>query len=220
MNKILTALVAVSLLFTFCACGKSGVDSTVTKNEEQQQSQGIAWSIEGDTLVLTGSTRMFDYNTYEVENESIPWFFEKNNFSTVKVDEGVTYIGTFSFFRFDNIKAAEIAGTVDSIGSSAFAFCENLKKVTLGEGVREIGMGAFGSCKSLEEINIPSTVTKIDKGAFYGCSSLEKLEIPSTVTVFGDDLFTDCSSLTVYCEEGSAAQAQAEKYGVNCEIVK
>lgn len=220
MNKILTALVAAFMLLTFCGCGESGGGSTVVKDEVQQQSQSTEWSIEGDTLVLTGSTRMFDYNTYEVENESIPWFFEKENFSSVKVNDGVTYIGTFSFYRFENIKTVEIAGTVDSIGSSAFAFCENLKKVTLGEGVREIGMGAFGSCKSLEEINIPSTVTKIDKGAFYGCSSLEKLEIPSTVTVFGDDLFTDCSSLTIYCEEGSAAQTQAEKYGVNCKIVK
>ena len=86
--------------------------------------------------------------------------------------------------------------------------------------VKKIEGNAFSECKNITGVVIPSTVEIIDGGAFKGCSSLEKLEIPSTVTVFGDDLFTDCSSLTIYCEEGSAAQTQAEKYGVNCKIVK
>ena len=220
MKKILSVLVAAAVALTLCSCGKSGETPNTANPAIKENNQIVGWNIENNTLVLNGSVRMFDYNTYEVENESIPWFSEKDKFSAVKVSDGVTYIGTFSFYKFENIETAEISGTVDSIGSSAFAFCENLKKVTLGEGVREIGMGAFGSCSSLEEINIPSTVTKIDKGAFYGCSSLKKLEIPSTVTVFGDDLFTGCSSLTIYCEEGSAAQKKKKKYGVPCEIAK
>lgn len=221
MKKILSILVYAVLLCALCACGNSDVKNNSTNNETKVES-GLTtdWSVENGVLTVCGSVRMFDYNTYEVENEDIPWFAEKDNFSSVKISDGVTYIGNFSFYKFGNIESVEIAGTVDSIGSSAFAFCDNLKKVTLGEGVREIGLGAFGSCAALEEINIPSTVTKIDKGAFYGCSSLAKLEIPSSVTVFGEDLFTECSTLTVYCEEGSAAQAQAEKYGVPCEIIK
>lgn len=216
MKKFLSILLSAAVLCTACSCTKTADKQLPEKNNTEAVKPIVEWNIENNTLVFSGSARMADYNTYEVENESVPWFSEKDGFSSVKISGGVTRIGSFAFYKFSNIESAEIAGTVDSIGSSAFAFCENLVKVTLGEGVREIGMGAFGSCTALEEINIPSTVTKIDKGAFYGCSSLEKLEIPSTVTSFGDDLFTECSSLTIYCEEGSDAQAQAEKYGIPC----
>lgn len=215
MKKFVSLMVFAALLCTACACGKTDENKAVpNENEVASPAAIVGWSIDGSTLVLSGAANMFDYNTYEVENESIPWFAEKANFDSVKVTGGVTRIGSFAFYKFENITSAEIDGTVDSIGSSAFAFCENLEKVTVGEGVREIGMGAFGSCAALKEINIPATVTKLDKGAFYGCSSLEKLVIPATVTSFGDDLFTGCNSLTIYCEEGSAAQTQAEKYGI------
>ncbi len=218
MKRLLCTITAATMIFTFSACG--GKDQTDNNTPAQNGSNSastsvVNWNVADDTITFSGSTRMVDYNTYEVENESIPWFSEKDKFSAVVIEKGVTYVGNFSFYNFKEIKSAEIAGTVDSIGSSAFSGCEALTSVTLGEGMREIGMGAFGQCTSLTTINIPSTVTTIGKGAFYGCSALTDLTIPETVQVFGDaDIFTGCTSLTIHCVEGSEAHTQAEKYGI------
>ena len=216
MKKILCAAVAVTLAVACSACGeKTAQENNLSQLPPAMSTELVEWKVDNDTITFTGSTRMVDYNTYEVENESIPWFSEKDDFSSVVISSGVTYIGNFSFYNFDDIESAEIAGSVDSIGSSAFSSCDNLKSVSLSDGIREIGMGAFGSCVSLEEINIPETVTTIGKGAFYGCSSLTDLTIPASVQVFGDaDIFTGCTSLTIHCVEGSEAHTQAEKYGI------
>ena len=224
MKRILTAVMAVAVMLCFSACGATEEKNTVGDGSAVQRpvftNGAVDWKIEEGVASFDGDdVRMADFNTYEVENGTVPWAPEKENISSVKINDGITYVGNYSFFDFDGVSSAEIAGTVDSIGSSAFAFCDNLESVVLGEGIREIGMGAFGQCVSLREINIPDTVTTIGKGAFYDCYSLTDLTIPATVEVFGDaDIFTGCTALTIHCVEGSEAHAQAEKYGIQFDF--
>ncbi len=223
MKKTLAALVALSLSVSLCSCGKDNSDTKKPSNKPSQTEQVAPaiteWEVKDGVMTVSGNARMYDYNVYEVENGSIRWKDEE--FTKVNILDGVNHIGSFSFFDFDKIEAVSVPGSVDTIGSSAFAMCDGLKSVTLEEGIREIGLGAFGSCVNLSEINIPQSVTVIQKGAFYGCSSLESLTITSPTVSFGDaDVFTGCTSLTIKCPEGSTAQAQAEKYGIPCEIIE
>lgn len=219
MKKVL-CLVALASVLCLSACGGADDGGTVQNNSGAERpvftNGAVDWAVEDGNATFKGNDiRMADFNTYEVETGAVPWSAEKDSIKTVAVENGVTYVGNYSFFDFDGIDSVEIAGTVDSIGSSAFAFCDNVVSIKLGDGIREIGMGAFGQCVSLREINIPESVTTIGKGAFYGCYSLADLTIPESVQVFGDaDIFTGCTALTIHCVEGSEAHAQAEKYGI------
>ena len=215
MKKILCVCICFALMLSVSACGSDVVKNPVVNENSLVNNNVVNWEVKDGTITFTGNARMYDFNTYEVENRDIPWIDEQENFSEVVIADGVTYVGSFSFFNFKNVSSVKISGTVDSIGSSVFSGCDNLASVELADGIREIGMGAFGQCVSLTNINIPASVTSIGKGAFYGCYSLTDLTIPESVQVFGDaDIFTGCTSLTIHCKEGSAAQAQAEKYGI------
>lgn len=109
----------------------------------------------------------------------------------------------------------DIPDSVVSISDWAFCECKKLNRVTIPDSVHTIGEGAFSNCVLLDEVEIPDSVTKIDDCAFRGCTSLEKVIIPSSVEELGWGLFDGCEDVvTIYCDEGSAAQRYCKRNGI------
>ena len=80
-----------------------------------------------------------------------PWGDDSNqSILEVKVDDGITEIGT-----------------------GLFADCSNLKKVTLRSGIVSLGYRAFEDCRKLETV-IGLRKDMINQFAFEGCISLDE----------------------------------------------
>ena len=109
----------------------------------------------------------------------------------------------------------DIPDSIVSISDWAFCECKKLNRITIPDSVHEIGEGAFCNCMLLDEVEIPDSVVKIDDCTFRGCTSLEKVIIPSSVKELGWGLFDGCEHIvTVYCDEGSAAQEYCRRAGI------
>jgi len=93
------------------------------------------------------------------------------------------------------IKSVIINNGITSIGNYAFYKCTSLTSITIPNSVTSIGEGAFSFCESLTSITIPNFVTSIGDNAFINCSSLTSITIPDSVKSIGDSAFERCSSL-------------------------
>lgn len=95
----------------------------------------------------------------------------------VKIESGVTTIGSKSFDGCRNLSSIEIPDTVTSIGESAFEDCEGLTSIVFPDTLQTIEGFAFAGCTSLQSIYIPKSVSKIGNLAFSKCSGLEAIEV-------------------------------------------
>lgn len=151
---------------------------------------GIVYNYNSSTKTLTfsGTGEMEDYGL-----DNIPWQNYKSDIEKVVIGEGITKVGSYSFWMCGNLASVTIPSTVTSIGAAAFSYCKKLPSIKLPEGLKSIDFGAFYSCDVLTEITIPSTVTEISRQAFGTCPALVKVTFESTTlpTLTGKNAFDD-----------------------------
>lgn len=119
----------------------------VQKEENKRDSFGAdhcgdaaLWRWEEDSLVISGSGAMWDYEG----TEQTPWADRSKAYALV-IQEGITHIGAFSFAGCTGL-CGDIAlpESVTSVGEGAFAGCRGVSgKVYIPESVNEIGENAF-----------------------------------------------------------------------------
>ncbi len=139
--------------------------------------------------------------------------FYRNKFTTLKVPEGVTYMGRSACSNITTMTELELPASLDSVSSNVFYSCTKLETVTFNKGckLRTIGVDMFYSCTSLKSIEIPASVQIIGNEAFYGCSALESVtfEEGSNLSEIGARGFRSCKALTsIVIPEGLTALGQ------------
>ena len=112
-----------------------------------------------------GTGKMTDYNWAL----NFPWTSFSNKILIVIIEEGVTSIGSRTFFQCSGIASVTIPNSVTSIGTSAFNGCNGLISVAIPKGVTSIGGSAFLGCNNLTSITIPNYVTTIESFTFEVC---------------------------------------------------
>ena len=160
-------------------------------------------------IMKVGSTgAMADYDAFN----PVGWNNDKNNITSIVIEDGVTHIGNAAFFACNNASlTSTIPSSVTSIGQYAFQECKSLSSVTFSDGVKTIGNQAFKGCIGLTSLTIPTSVTSIGDQAFNGCSGLTTVTIGSGLTSIADEAFKDCTNLTTFtlyalsCTLGSSA---------------
>lgn len=189
--------------------------TVVAQSEVSANPPSPTGRISNDTLYIEGTGPMTDYIYYQ----SVPWFNNRNAITTVKIADGVTNIGHYSFYQCSNLTSVSIPEGVTSIGVSAFYECSRLTEITIPNsvtriihhafqqcsgltaitipyGVTSIESSAFDNCRSLTEVAIPGSVTSIESYAFNWCLSLTSVTIPAGVTSIGNNAFYNCTNLT------------------------
>ncbi len=115
-----------------------------------------------------------------------------------------------------------IPGTINNkpvkrIGNGAFFRFDTdmrIRSVTLPEGITSIGSRAFKDT-GIRRLWLPDSVTTIQDGAFEGCWNLNRIRIGENAVNFGWDIFGGCGGyLTIYGEQGSAAEQYANDCGI------
>ena len=147
-------------------------------------------------LVIKGHGMMYKAAEDQIPWQSYKWPSDKNDIKSVKIEEGVTYIGDSAFSFCKALTSINIPASVTSIGERAFWDCYELTSINIPAGVTSIGKWAFLGCKALTSITIPASVSSIGNEAFWGCKALTSITIPTSVSSIGDNAFWSCKALT------------------------
>ena len=219
--------VAACLLMSPAACADYVASGSCGDN--------LIWRFDSEGLLtISGSGEMEDYTSSYPPYSSPPWQEYCSSISSVKIDNGVTSLGSGAFYGCSGLADSEgfvivrnvlfsyyggttavIPSGVKSISSSAFYDCSGLTSVTIPSSVTSIGDYAFSGCSSLTSVTIPSSVTRIGDYAFSSCSSLTSVTIPSSVTSIGKYAFDGCRSLTSVTIPSSMTRIENDTFN-NC----
>ncbi len=188
------------LLQVFLVCilvvGVACLVSTETQAADYSGTCGenVTWELDIETGVLTisGTGEMKDYSNL---SSYAPWYTYRENISLVRIGDGITSIGRFSFYECVKLKTISLSNDITSIGDWAFGKCTNLANIEIPSKVTSIGYGSFYECKSFTDITIPKSTTDIGDYAFRSCSNLTNITIPTGITEIGEGVFGFCSSL-------------------------
>lgn len=196
-------------------------NTDLTVDENDPCGENLSWTYDSDsqTLTITGEGAMDaweeDGDSYSIS--TAPWA-QYSEVETVVIEDGVTNIGAYAFYKCTYLTTVTIPDSVTSIDDSAFFGCEELADVSFPDKLTDIGEYAFRGCKKITSANLPNTVKsigvwcfdecesltnvvlpnglkEIPYGAFSGCSSLKSVTIPNGVTRIGYEAFTGCEKL-------------------------
>ena len=121
--------------------------------------------------------------------------FERSNITSVKMQDGITYIGNSAFNVCSHLSEIKLPNTLIGMGQMAFCNCSSLEYLELPESLEYLGDFNFSSCRKLKSIKIPDKVKTIPSCAFSGCDSLEEVILPSNLGNIFNETFEYCSSL-------------------------
>lgn len=107
----------------------------------------IAWSLDGDTLNISGSGEMQDF-----EKEA-PWAEYKDVIKKVVFSGSITTVGAHAFEDYDNLKEVDFGESMHTLGSRCLAYCDGLVRIQLPATFRVFGFECLRSCHSLKAIH-------------------------------------------------------------------
>ena len=148
----------------------------------------------------------------------VPWYALRDRIRTVKIAEGITYIGDYAFFYSGAetvalpasvggvgkyvftgcgaLREAAISGAVTYLGDFMFDGCERLRAVSLPDTLTGVGTACFRNCARLTALALPAGVRAIYSHAFENCGMLAALTLPAGLITVGNGVFANCLSLT------------------------
>lgn len=206
-------------------CGNDtsyGTDHTGTANVGFLY-PNVRWGYESNTKTLyfwgngEMSSNLYSYIiTYS--DSSYTWGGYLKNIENVVINNGITTIGNYSFYKATNLKNVTIPSSVLnigdytfyntslesitipegvlSIGNSAFSYCSKLLNVNLPDSIQSIGGRCFSNNTVITSIQLPNDITTLSSNIFDSCTSLNEVKFPNGLTTIGNGAFTNCSSLT------------------------
>ena len=96
------------------------------------------------------------------------------------IGDGVTSIGTFTFYKCSGLTSVTIGNSVTRIGDYAFYDCRGLTNITIPNSVTSIGRSIFTNCNNLKEITFNGTVKQwnaIKKASMWSYGAPENIKI-------------------------------------------
>lgn len=214
-KRLLAFIVLVSVLCMTFPAFADGITEKITGSCGENLTYEYDPSLK--TLTISGTGKMTDYSLSAGE-EHVPWESLKNGIETVNIENGVTSIGSYTFYACRNLKSITIPDSVTGIGEEAFestAYYEDdskwengvlyignhlikaendelkqagISNYTVNSGTKTIADSAFSSC-GVTSITVPDSVTSIGRFAFYFCDELVNITLPDSVTSIGDNAF-------------------------------
>lgn len=169
------------------------------------QLNGIVYEIDLDSKTMTvkgsGDTSDFDFNrVYRAMNLGqpgwIPWYEYSDDMKKIVVEEGITEIGDYTFYRLRNVKSIKLPESLKTIGEGAFYACNSLKSVVLPSNVKSIGDKAFYNANNIENIRLNEGLERIGS-QITGPSAiwLKGITIPETVREIGNMPFVSLNRI-------------------------
>ncbi len=190
MKKGVAILLLVCILLAAaapCVFAETIVDSG-------QCTDTIRWTLDSEgTLRIFGKGKMNNYWWTDAETRG-PWSLNPAIRSVI-IEDGITYIGSYSFNGCTNLTSISIPSSVTGFGQWAFSGT-GLTSINIPESVTNLGSYTFNGCTALTSITIPESVTVIPLGTFKRCHSLSSVTMSENVKEIMEAAFDECRSLT------------------------
>ena len=196
MKNALRWLTVFAVVLLALGCAAALAETSGTCGDD------LTWVLDdAGTLTISGTGCMYD-----CRYDSLPW---GTNIEKAVLEEGVTSIGDYAFYKCNSLRSVTIPDSVTSIGNLAFGGCNNLKDMHIASIETWLSVSFADSYSypnsyatnwyingdPITSITIPNGMTSIGKYAFKGCSSLRSITIPASVTNIGNLAFLGCSNL-------------------------
>lgn len=182
-------------------CGNDtsyGTDHTGTANVGFLY-PNVQWGYESTTktLYLWGngemSSDLYLYMT-TYSSSSYTWGAYISKIENVVINNGITSIGNYSFYKATNLKAVTIPSSVLTVGNYAF-YSTSLESITIPEGVLSIGASAFSYCSKLVTINLADSIQNLGGQCFANNSVVTSIQLPNNLSALGESIFSNCTAL-------------------------
>ena len=171
-----------------------------------KEGDNLKWTLSKEgVLTISGTGEMADYNY-----DDPSWQPYLSSINTVKIEEGVTSIGTAAFYKCTGLTSVTIPNSVISIGYQAFRDCDGLTSVTIGSGLANLGKAFTYASLALASITVdPENANFCDvDGVLFNKDKTELIlfpvkksattyAIPSSVISIGDFAFWACKLTSV-----------------------
>ena len=115
---------------------------------------------------------------------------------SVDIPEGVTEIGTESFYGCISLTSIDLPSTVTTIGDHSFSSCTSLTSIDLPSGVTSIANSAFSYCSALESVTVRATTPPtLGTNVFSNTSANLAIYVPSASVSAYQTAWSDYSSI-------------------------
>ena len=141
------------------------------------------------TVSGTGAMAGYNYNT-------MPWLDYVSYVTTGKVEEGITNVGAYAFYKCTAMTSVTLPSTVTSIDSYAFGYCSALTAIEFPSNLTTIDTYAFERCSKITTLSLPESIISLGTRAFYKATELKTVVIESKITEIPYLAFGDCTALT------------------------
>ena len=117
------------------------------------------------------------YQTSNYSNTQSTTYYIPSTLKEVTITDS-TYLQQGAFNNCSYLTNIKLNNGITVIGSNSLSNCNSLKNIVIPDSVLSIGEYALSGCSSLKDITIPNTVEYIGNAALSSCSSLETITIP------------------------------------------
>ena len=112
----------------------------------------LSWKLtDSGTLVIYGTGSTGDFP------DSYPTYYQyEDQITAIRVEEGVTELGSFAFFELPNVKTLRLPDSLQFIGTAAFLDCGQLQTVHIGAGLQDMDINPFCGLPTLKSFTVAS----------------------------------------------------------------
>ena len=145
------------------------------------------------TLSIYGKAECADYSEGEA-----PWQKYADAIERVVVEEGVTRLGTCSFYQMNALTKVSLPDSLESITTQTFCQCPLLVELTIPEYVFSISGGMISQCP-ITTLTIPAYVNFIASAPCSECNDLEAFIVDKDNAYFraDDGVLTDAEKTRI-----------------------
>ena len=215
MLVILTMMFAISLSVNVYATSSENTPVTGYCGGEGDGTN-VTWSYQDHVLTISGTGKMVSFSDVTGDMLIPLSIMSSDEIEELVIEEGVTEIGDYCFFKFTRLFKASLPDSLTSIGSFAFNRCGDLKRITIPDNVKSIGSNAFADCNQLSEINGMKNVETLGDSVFLG-TAISTMVLPGTLTVIPDNLFFGCINIKELKLENGITKIGSGAFGY-CEF--
>ena len=227
MEKFISLLLILSLIFCFAACaGNETVDENVDNNS-------VIDDVDNNNLISSNNEITVD----DVKNATVS---PATDFEIYEPDSGVVIIDSYigseeivvipetingktvteiadgAFVNADKVRAVKLADTIEVVGESAFNLVDELEIVVAGSNLKRVEDYAFTSCPKLRCLELNDGLEYMGACAVVANPSLKEFYIPGSVKEIGSILPEE--DAVVICEAGSVAENYCKGLGCNYRL--
>lgn len=194
MKKIISLVIALTLVFTLCATG-----FTAQAAYYGNIGANITATLVDSVLTISGSGNTYSYGS---ENGSKPWGSARLSVKEIIVEEGITGLGDSLFYDCENVEKITLPSTLNYVENRAFYDCRALNSVYITDmeawynidfsylaNPLSYGADLYLNGELVTQVVIPENTERINDYVFTGCDSITSITIPDSVTEIGQDAF-------------------------------